>query len=141
MFRYKGQRRKVRKRCVLRCSGFLVLKAGSKPLSSYRIKRHILNIQNDGQPLLNTTVFYDQQSIASCQGFQFRRNGSLTFNGQNGSSNTWFSIYLSSRKAGKFSWQEAFSKIFGSIRIVSVLKDKKRSDLDERLLLAHSDTI
>ena len=114
------------------CSGaaaFLFFKkGGSKPYQVIELNDTYIDISNDGQPLVNTTVLYDQQSVVSVEDFNFDGMEDVALcNGQNGSYGMpAYDIYLSSRKAGKFLFSKAFSDLGAHLGLFQVLKEKKQ---------------
>lgn len=89
-----------------------------------------MDLSNDGQPLVNTTLLYDKQSVVNVDDFNFDGMEDVALcNGTYGSYNgPSYDIYLSSRKAGKFVLSQAFSELGEHLGMFTV--DKKRKLLE-----------
>lgn len=114
------------------CSGATAFsffkKGGSKPYQVIELNDTYIDISNDGQPLVNTTMLYDQQSVVNVEDFNFDGMEDVSLcNGQNGSYGMpSYDIYLSSRKERKFVYSKQFSDLGAHLGLFTVLKDKKQ---------------
>lgn len=114
------------------CSGkaaFSFYKKGAeRPYQVIELADTYIDISNDGKPLVNTTMLYDEQSVVTVEDFNFDGMEDVALcNGQNGSYGMpSYEIYLSSRKAGKFVYSKAFSELGVHLGLFTVLKDKKQ---------------
>ncbi len=103
-------------------------KNGTKPYQVIELNDTYMDISNDGKPLVNTTMLYDEQSVVDVADYNFDGMEDVALcNGQNGSYGMpSYDIYLSSRKAGKFVHSKAFSDLGIHLGLFTVLKDKKQ---------------
>lgn len=103
-------------------------KNGSKPYQVVELEDTYMDISNDGKPIVNTTMLYDEQSVVSVDDFNFDGMEDVALcNGQNGSYGMpSYDVYLSSRKAGKFVRSAALSDLGLHLGMFQVLKPKKQ---------------
>lgn len=103
-------------------------KNGSKPYQVIELNDTYMDISNDGRPIVNTTMLYDEQSVISVEDFNFDGMEDVALcNGRNGSYGMpSYDVYLSSRSAGKFVYNKAFSNLGIHLGLFTVLKDKKQ---------------
>ncbi|MBK8465238.1 MAG: hypothetical protein IPL32_05350 [Chloracidobacterium sp.] len=103
-------------------------KGGAKPYQVIMLDDTYMDISNDGKPLVNTTMLYDEQSVISVDDYNFDGMEDVALcNGQNGSYGMpSYDVYLSSRKQGKFVHSKAFSDLGAHLGLFSVVKNKKQ---------------
>lgn len=114
------------------CSGEAIFsffnKNRSKPYQVITLDDTYMDISNDGKPIVNSTMLYDEQSVVDVADYNFDGMEDVALcNGQNGSYNMpSYDVYLSSRKAGKFVHSPKLSDLGLHLGMFQVLKDKKQ---------------
>lgn len=85
---------------------------------------------SEGAPVVNETLLYDKQSVLNVGDFNFDGMEDVAISdGQQGSYGMpSFNVYLSSRRAGKFVYNEAFSDLAHHLGMFTV--DKKAKTLE-----------
>jgi hypothetical protein len=103
-------------------------KGGTKAYQVISVDETYLPITSGGQPLVNTTLLYDEQSVLDVDDYNFDGMEDVAIcNGQNGSYGMpSYDIYLSSRKAGKFVYSDAFTDIASHLGMFKVLKKTRQ---------------
>lgn len=103
-------------------------KGGSKAYQVIELDDTLVQLEEDGKPLANVTLMYDKQSVVNVGDFNFDGMEDIAIcDGTNGSYNgPSYRIYLSSRAAGKFVYNPAFSKLGTRLGMFEVDKAKKR---------------
>lgn len=104
-------------------------KGGSKPYQVIAMRDTYVDI-SEGEPAVNETLLYDKQSALNVDDFNFDGMEDVAISdGQQGSYGMpSFNVYLSSRAAGKFVYNEAFSELAHHLGMFTV--DKKARTLE-----------
>jgi len=105
-------------------------KSSSTPYQVIDLPDTLIQLENDGKPLINDTLLYDEQSVVNVDDYNFDGMEDIAIaNGQNGSCGMpSYNIYLSSRAAGKFVYDAALSKLGSHLGMFTV--DKKNKTLE-----------
>ncbi|HSS22348.1 MAG TPA: hypothetical protein VLL54_19915 [Pyrinomonadaceae bacterium] len=103
-------------------------KGDAKPYQVISLPDTYVDI-SEGQPAVNETLLYDKQSVLTIDDFNFDGMEDVAIcDGQNGSYGMpSFNVYLSSRAAGKFIYNRAFSELAHHLGMFEV--DKKAKTL------------
>jgi hypothetical protein len=116
------------------CSGkarFSFYKKGAlKPYQVIDLPDTLIQLETGGTPLVNNTLLYDEQSVIDVDDYNFDGMEDVAIcTGQNGSYGMpSYNIYLSSKAAGRFVYNRAFSKLGGHLGMFTV--DKKNKVLE-----------
>ena len=105
-------------------------KGGSTPYQVIDLPDTEIQLENDGKPLVNDTLLYDEQSVVNVDDYNFDGMEDVAIStGSNGSYGMpSYNIYLSSRAAGKFVYNAPLSKLGGHLGMFTV--DKKNRTLE-----------
>jgi hypothetical protein len=106
-------------------------KGGVKPYQVIKLADTSVQLgDDDGKPLVNTTLLYDAQSVVNIDDFNFDGMEDVAIcDGTNGSYNgPSYRIYLSSRAAGKFVFNQKFTDLAYHLGMFTV--DKKAKTLE-----------
>ena len=103
-------------------------KGGSKPYQVIEVAETYLPITSGGQPLVNRTLLYDEQSVLDVGDYNFDGMEDVAVCiGQSGSYGMpAYEIYLSNRAAGKFVLSKPFTNIASHLGMFDVLKKTKQ---------------
>ena len=103
-------------------------KGGSKPYQVIEVAETYLPITSGGQPLVNRTMLYDEQSVLDVGDYNFDGMEDVAVCiGQSGSYGMpAYEIYLSNRAAGKFVLSKPFTDIASHLGMFDVLKKTKQ---------------
>ena len=103
-------------------------KTGGTPYQVISLPDTQIDISNGGQPSVNVTMLYDQQSVVNVDDYNFDGMEDISLcDGANGSYNgPSYRIYLSDRKAGKFVYSPAFTKLGRHLGMFTVDKKARR---------------
>lgn len=103
-------------------------KGGAKPYQVIEVEQTYLPITSGGQPLVNRTILYDEQSVLNVDDYNFDGMEDVAVcNGQNGSyGGPSYDVYLSDRAARKFVLSEPFTDIAAHLGMFKVLKKAKQ---------------
>jgi hypothetical protein len=106
----------------------LFKKGGTTPYQVINLPDTQIQLNDDGTPSVNVTMLYDQQSVVNVEDFNFDGMEDIAL--CNGSAGSYgmpsYSVYLSSRSAGKFVYSPAFSRLASHLGMFNVNKDKKQ---------------
>ena len=102
-------------------------KGGMKPYQIINLPDTYLDLGENGKPTVNVNLLYDRQSVVNVGDYNFDGMEDLALcNGLNGSyGSPSYSIYLSSRAAGKFVYSRSFSSLGEALGMFEVDKEKK----------------
>jgi hypothetical protein len=105
-------------------------KGGTSPYQVIDLNNTSIQLLDDGQPSVNVSLLYDQQSVVNIDDFNFDGMEDVAIcNGTNGSYNgPSYNIYLSSRAAGKFVYSRTFTNLASHLGMFTV--DKKAKQLE-----------
>ena len=105
-------------------------KSSSTPYQVIDLPDTLIQLENDGKPLVNDTLLYDEQSVIDVDDYNFDGMEDIAIaTGQNGSYGMpSYNVYLSSRAAGKFVYNAALSKLGSHLGMFKV--DKKSKTLE-----------
>jgi len=106
-------------------------KGGTKAYQVIKLPDSYVQLSDDdGKPLVNTTRLYDDQSIVNVDDFNFDGMEDVAIcDGTNGSYNgPSYRIYLSSRAAGKFVFNQKFTDL--AYHLGMFIVDKKKKELE-----------
>lgn len=105
-------------------------KGGAKPYQVISLPETHMEFGEDNKPLVNTTLLYDAQSVVNIDDFNFDGMEDVAIcDGTNGSYNgPSYRIYLSSRAAGKFVFNQKFTDLAYHLGMFTV--DKKTKSLE-----------
>jgi hypothetical protein len=105
-------------------------KSGGSPYQVVTLPDTQIDISNGGQPSVNVNLLYDQQSVIDVEDYNFDGMEDIALcDGANGSYHMpSYRIYLSDRKAGKFVYSPAFSKLGSHLGMFTL--DKKKRTLE-----------
>jgi hypothetical protein len=105
-------------------------KGGATPYQVIALPETYMDISNGGQPLVNVTMLYDQQSVVNVGDFNFDGMEDIALcNGTYGSyGGPSYDVYLSSRAAKKFVFSKVFSKLASHLGMFTV--DKKARTIE-----------
>ena len=114
--------------CEGRATFSFYKKGGTTPYQIISLPDTNIDISNGGQPSVNTTMLYDQQSVINVDDFNFDGMEDIALcNGTNGSYGMpSFNVYLSDRKAGKFVFSSAFTNVAHHLGMFDVDKEKRQ---------------
>ena len=103
-------------------------KGGTAPYQVINLRDTQIELTEDGQPSVNVSLLYDQQSVVNVDDFNFDGMEDVALcNGANGSyGGPSYNVYLSSRSAGKFVYSSGFSKLASHLGMFTVDKDQKQ---------------
>jgi hypothetical protein len=103
-------------------------KGGTTPYQVMNLPDTSIQLMDDGKPSVNVSLLYDQQSVVNVGDFNFDGMEDVALcNGDNGSyGGPSYSVYLSSRSAGKFVYNRPFSELAGHLGMFTVDKEKKQ---------------
>lgn len=113
--------------CTGEASFSFYKKGGATPYQIIRLHDTYIDISNGGQPLVNVTMLYDEQSVVNVGDFNFDGMEDVALcDGTNGSyGGPSYKIYLSSRAAKKFVYDAAFTKLAYHLGMFTVDEKKK----------------
>lgn len=102
-------------------------KGGTTPYQVINLPDTQIQLGDGGKPLTNVTMLYDNQSVVNVDDYNFDGMEDVAIcDGANGSyGGPSYRIYLSSKAAGKFVYNAAFSKLASHLGMFTVDKDKK----------------
>jgi hypothetical protein len=102
-------------------------KGGGKAYQVIKLENTHMEFGEDEKPLVNTTLLYDAQSVINIGDFNFDGMEDIAIcDGTNGSySGPSYRIYLSSRAAGKFIYNQKFTDLAYHLGMFTVDKKKK----------------
>ncbi len=106
-------------------------KGGTKAYQVIKLPDSYVQLgDDDGKPLVNTTRLYDDQSIVNVNDFNFDGMEDVAIcDGTNGSYNgPSYRVYLSSKAAGKFVFNQKFTDLAYHLGMFEV--DKKKKELE-----------
>jgi hypothetical protein len=112
-------------------STFSFYKKGSKaPYQVINLPDTLVQLQNDGKPLVNVNMLYDEQSILNVGDFNFDGMEDVALcDGDNGSyGGPSYRVYLSSRAAGKFVYNKPLTDLGRHLGMFTV--DEKNKTLE-----------
>ncbi|MEQ1761780.1 MAG: hypothetical protein ABL984_01410 [Pyrinomonadaceae bacterium] len=103
-------------------------KGGTTPYQVINLPNTQMQLGEGGDPLTNITMLYDNQSVVNIGDFNFDGMEDVAIcDGPNGSyGGPSYQIYLSSRAAGKFVHNAAFSELGQHLGMFEVDKKRKR---------------
>ena len=116
------------------CSGnarFSFFRKGEAvPYQIIHLPDTLIQLEDTGKPLVNYSLLYDEQSVVNVDDFNFDGMEDVALcSGSNGSYGMpSYNIYLSSRRAGKFVYNAALSKLGSHLGMFTV--DKKNKSLE-----------
>jgi hypothetical protein len=102
-------------------------KGGKAPYQVIDHEETYVELGENGDPTVNVNLLYDAQSVLHVDDFNFDGMEDVAIcNGTNGSyGSPSYSIYLSSRVAGKFVYHEKFSELGSHLGMFNIDKKKK----------------
>jgi hypothetical protein len=102
-------------------------KGGTTPYQVINLENTYVQLDEGGDPLVNKTLLYDEQSVINIDDFNFDGMEDVAIcDGSNGSyGGPSYQVYLSSRTAKKFVHNPAFSKLGQHLGMFVVDKKKK----------------
>lgn len=102
-------------------------KGGTVPYQVINLEATCVQLDEDGNPLVNKTLLYDEQSVVNVGDFNFDGMEDVALcDGNNGSyGGPSYQVYLSSRAQKKFVYNAAFSKLGQHLGMFEVDKAKK----------------
>lgn len=108
--------------CTGEASFSFFKKGGTKAYQVVELADTYVDLSEGGEPLVNTTMLYDKQSVVDVGDYNFDGMEDVALcNGQNGSYGMpSYDVYLSSRAAGKFVYSPAFSKLASHLGMFTV---------------------
>jgi len=103
-------------------------KGGTIPYQVIDLPDTQIELSESGSPLANISMLYDHQSVVNIEDFNFDGMEDVAIcDGANGSyGGPSYSIYLSSKKAGKFIFNPEFSELGTHLGMFEVDKKKKQ---------------
>ena len=110
-------------------SRFAFFKKGlRRPYQTIDHENTLIQLDDDGLPPVNINLLYDTQSVVHIGDFNFDGMEDVAIcDGDNGSyGGPSYRVYLSSRKAGKFLFDEAFTKLGYHLGMFTVDAKEKR---------------
>ena len=116
--------------CTGRASFSFYKKGGTTPYQVINLPDTYVELSNDGKPLVNTTLLYDDQSVVNIDDYNFDGMEDVAIcSGTNGSYGLpAYNVYLSSRAAGKFVLSRPFTTLASHLGMFTV--DKKAKQLE-----------
>lgn len=102
-------------------------KGGNTAYQVINLPDTLVQLGEGGKPLTNVTMLYDEQSVVNIDDYNFDGMEDVAIcDGANGSYNgPSYRIYLSSRAAGKFVFNKAFTELGSHLGMFEVDKEKK----------------
>jgi hypothetical protein len=102
-------------------------KGGGTPYQVINLPDTQIDISNGDQPSVNVNLLYDQQSVINVDDYNFDGMEDISLcDGANGSYHMpSYRIYLSDRRAGKFVYSPAFTKLGSHLGMFTIDKKKK----------------
>jgi len=103
-------------------------KGGGRPYQVINLPETSIQLTEDGQPSVNVSLLYDQQSVVNIGDFNFDGMEDVALcNGNYGSyGGPSYDIYLSSRSAGKFVYSPVFTKLASHLGMFTLNAKKKQ---------------
>ncbi len=103
-------------------------KSGEFPYQVINLPDTLVQLGDGGKPLVNVTLLYDEQSVINVDDYNFDGMEDIAIcDGAGGSyGGPSYRIYLSSRAAGKFVFNESFTDLGRHLGMFEVDKEKKR---------------
>lgn len=103
-------------------------KGSSVPYQVISLQDTYIQLSTEGEPLVNTTLLYDAQSVINIDDYNFDGMEDVAIcNGTNGSyGGPSYNIYLSSRAAKKFVYSKPFSALAEHLGMFTLDKQKKQ---------------
>jgi hypothetical protein len=100
------------------------------PYQLINLPRTLIQLGNNGKPLVNDTLLYDEQSVVNVGDFNFDGMEDIALcDGENGSyGGPSYRVYLSSKIGGKFVYSAALSKLGSHLGMFTI--DKKNKTLE-----------
>lgn len=116
--------------CSGRATFSFYKKGGETPYQVINLPDTEIQLENNGKPLVNNTLLYDEQSVVNVDDYNFDGMEDVAI--CTGSSGSYgmpaYNIYLSSRAAGKFVYNAPLSKLGSHLGMFTV--DKKGKTLE-----------
>jgi len=105
-------------------------KGVSAPYQVINLPDTLVQLEDEGKPLVNVNLLYDKQSVINVGDFNFDGMEDIALcDGANGSyGGPSYRIYLSSRSAGRFVFNKALTNLGGHLAMFTV--DKKNKTLE-----------
>lgn len=102
-------------------------KGGTNPYQIINLPDTQIQLGDEGKPLVNKTLLYDEQSVVNIDDFNFDGMQDVAIcDGANGSyGGPSYQVYLSSKSAGKFVHSKSFSELGTHLGMFEVDKKKK----------------
>jgi uncharacterized protein YxeA len=102
-------------------------KGSDKAYQVIEVEDTYFDVGENGKPITNTTLLYDQQSAVNIDDYNFDGMEDVAIcDGRNGSYGMpSYEVYLSSKSAGKFVYNKAFSELGVHLGMFEIDKKKK----------------
>ncbi|HKX83226.1 MAG TPA: hypothetical protein VJL58_03310 [Pyrinomonadaceae bacterium] len=102
-------------------------KGAARPYQVIDLPDTLVQLGDKGKPLVNVTMLYDEQSVVNIDDYNFDGMDDVAIcDGDNGSyGGPSYRVYLSSRSAGKFVYNAAFSELGQRLGMFTVNKKRK----------------